>query len=146
MRLHRSIALACLAALALGIGYFLGRGVPPSVLPAPVSLGSESGELGKTTVSPSPRLTREPPSKPTLPKRPPAPLPPPGTALAKIYDSLAARARNGDTVAAMRLLSDLQRCSGRRTHAWMLSFLDDRLSTQHATGDERNAELKPILD
>jgi hypothetical protein len=77
---------------------------------------------------------------------PPAPLPPPGTALAKIYDNLAARARSGDAMAAMRLLMDLQRCSGRRNNVFMMNVLDDSLHTGHATGNETNAALKPILD
>lgn len=44
-----------------------------------------------------------------------APLPPEGTPLATNLDDLAVRARAGDNAAAMRLVTDLQRCRNRKS-------------------------------
>jgi hypothetical protein len=109
MRQRQWIAIAAFVALALGIGYFLGRGAPmpaPSAAPvAPVEATTResAAQQQPSAARASARAAHAGPAG--------MPLPLPGTPLAQVFDELKARADAGDLQAASRLERDLRRCA-----------------------------------
>ena len=78
-----------------------------------------------------------------------APLPPPGTPLAKIYDELKARADAGDVEAASRLFTEAQHCFNSRQTARMLPraadlFLEE--DTSKLSAEELSQREKHLAD
>lgn len=82
---------------------------------------------------------------------PSAPLPPIDTPLGKVYADLAARARNGDTAAAMRLVYDLQRCKQREFMASFTTVVANRFRSEAGAATAKqmhddNIQLERNLD
>ncbi|WP_440224976.1 hypothetical protein ACQQ2N_06970 [Dokdonella sp. MW10] len=105
---NRIVMRVVLVAGAVVLGVWAGRAMSPDVAMP------EAGPAPAASASP-----REPASAPAAPSRVakaatfPA-LPPADVAIAPWIDDLTARARRGDTGAAMRLATDLLRCEGWR--------------------------------
>ncbi len=108
---NRIVMRVVLVAGAVALGVWAGRAMSPDVAMP------EAGPAPAASASP-----REPASAPAAPSGVakaatfPA-LPPADVAIAPWIDELTARARRGDTGAAMRLAADLLRCEGWRPSA-----------------------------
>lgn len=115
--------LAVAAALVLlGGGWWLGqRSAPPGTAAEAAgdldgSAMQEARDARATSRDPSERAVATAPSTGAAGSGPagvaamPAPLPPPDTPLAEMFEPLLERARSGDSGAACRLASELQRC------------------------------------
>lgn len=61
------------------------------------------------------------------------PLPAPDAAVAQVFDELADRAKRGDTAAACRLASDLQRCAKTLSQRELASNLQDQAARYEQT-------------
>lgn len=140
------LALILGAFALLAVGWFLGRGLSPA---PPASAGQEDAPLAAATGSAADALpgktdantTAATPSAavaaaPTAPGGL-APLPPADAALADVFDELLQRARGGDSRAACRLASDLQRCQRAAREAFAPDFLERRAAQER---DEERRE------
>lgn len=102
--MNKRLVLAIIAALALGL---LGLG---AWLREPAATPPEPGEhAGQTEAGRTEMISDESP-RPQPGKRPPEPLPPPGTPIPQIAGALQTRADAGDSRAACRLGIELVRC------------------------------------
>ena len=123
MRQLQWIALATLIALALGIGYFLGRGIRSATTGAEQTIDTSSRRIDsfapQETIahSPADRSAHEVLARPLIP------LPPSGTPLTQIFDGLKARSDAGDGQAASRLYHDLETCRRWRAEKSMVAEL-----------------------
>ena len=153
---YRNWAALLLAAVALGIGYWVGLAMPSPSLreldshgEAATRKSSAKSAIAANAITPETISVRAGIAKRSA--RASAPLPPIDTPLQKIYADLAARAHAGDTAAAMRLVYDLQRCRMRDAMSSVTDLVANRFRSEAGTvtakqTEEQNAELKGNLD
>lgn len=141
MRL-RPIAVVLLAIFAFVLAFWVARQTPsaPAKSVADSSLHNSAETMFAAANARTTQSLRQRGNSSARPAQ--APLPPRDTPLGTIYDELAARARSGDTSAAMRLVLDLQRCRYRQSTSESFSIVSNRLQSA-ATQDPKTA---PSLD
>ena len=138
--LNKRTVLLAIGAIAASIALAYSLGQRSASVPATgtVKESDEAATIVRASASrpvgqPKPAESHATESKPHRSSTPvserPA-LPPPGTPIAKSYDTLAARARAGDPHASCRLAYELERCGMMRTLRW------------HVAGDVERAELQ----
>jgi len=106
MRQRQGIALAAFVALALGVGYLLGRSAQSSTQPGiPPRDTAAMADAASSTTKPRVQSRNFAPAA-----RPSAPLPPPRAPLLSVFNELKSRVDSGDGKAATRLFHDLKIC------------------------------------
>jgi hypothetical protein len=151
------LAALLLAALALGIGYFLGQRTPApttaSILPASAPQDADAVS-GNPIGSPAAPDSEPPHTTRMVAKKAIKPLPAPGAPLTQIFDELKARADAGDAAAASRLFRDLELCKRvdelRRALPDMVSYAEDsnndKPSSGHFSAEQMLERSQRMLD
>ncbi|MEO8672905.1 MAG: hypothetical protein ABI411_16415 [Tahibacter sp.] len=137
-------ALASLV-LGLGTGYAAARYMAATRMPsagsavASATATDVSAETAATSATVAGAATSKSPVKAATSVS--GPLPPAGTPVADVFESLSARARAGDALAARRLADDLMRCIERerdlRRAEMMLNRADRRAEGEEPVNSER---------
>lgn len=120
MQRYAWIAVAMVAALAAGYVTGLHTDIAVETLPkSSVTATAQSKHRQSLQTLITQAAQAAPSVKTAVPQ---SALPPSNTPIKTIYADLAQRAQDGDAAAAMRLFTDLQRCSARATAAQLLAM------------------------